>query len=171
MYTPGLAAIIDLTSVPCGNVQKTGPGSYECQHGLEECRGNTLELCGIHHYNTTRKDNIPAWFDFLVCIEKNHIGAGEPCAKASGMNWTTLDTCWNGAEGKALFAAAYDKTEALQPPHQFTPWVTVNGTPQTKDPNHFAEAVCRAYTGPKPAACLDPPADDDDGPGLFVTSA
>ena len=47
------------------------------------------------------------------------------------------------------------------PQHTDTPWVTVNGKPVYNAVNHFATRVCQEYTGPKPAACSDPPVDDD----------
>jgi len=168
MHTPGLAKIISLTSVPNGNVQKFGD-QYQCQHGELECQGNTLELCTIAHYNTT-KDNIPKWFDPLVCYEslgENMISRGEKCATAYGLDWSALQTCYNGPEGKALFAAAYQQT--LPTNHKFTPWVVVNGEAQM-NPGAFVEAVCKAYTGPQPAACANPPTSDDDD-GLVATLA
>jgi interferon gamma-inducible protein 30 len=46
-------------------------------------------------------------------------------------------------------------TNSLQPPHQWTPWVVMNGSPltQTQLDESLTKLVCAAYTGPKPSGC------------------
>jgi interferon gamma-inducible protein 30 len=98
-----------------------------------------------------------------VCLSAAAQGGGglskakaQKCAANSKLAWATLDTCWTGAEGKALDVAAAAKTAALNPPHQFVPWVTLDapGTFCTEAGcDDFIAQVCKAYTGTKPPAC------------------
>jgi interferon gamma-inducible protein 30 len=50
------------------------------------------------------------------------------------------------------------RTNALQPPHQYVPWVTLNGVHtaeiQSKAENNLIQLICDTYQGsPKPEAC------------------
>ncbi len=43
------------------------------------------------------------------------------------MDWDKLNTCYTGREGHQLELGYYNETASLQPPHRYTPWVTING--------------------------------------------
>ncbi|ONK77196.1 uncharacterized protein A4U43_C02F4080 [Asparagus officinalis] len=45
------------------------------------------------------------------------------------------------------------QTDALQPPHEFVPWVVVNGKPLYDDYKNFEAYICKAYDGELPKAC------------------
>lgn len=99
-----------------------------CQHGPTECLYNTLEACAIHHYPTNGQ-----FVPFVVCLSAAAQGSGglstakaQKCAANSKLAWAVLNTCWTGAEGRALDDAAAAKTAALNPPHQYVPWVTLD---------------------------------------------
>lgn len=48
------------------------------------------------------------------------------------------------------------ETNALQPPHQYVPWVVVDGQPLYEDYENFISYVCKGYTGTEmPKACID----------------
>lgn len=143
--------------MPYGNantVTVNGHQHTECQHGPVECEGNMLELCAIH-----LNPKWTTWFPYLVCLEQHGdkiIQAGEECATSAGLDWTSISSCYgdgDGALGKKLVLAASNATGALQPPHQYTPWVTLNGKPLYTTFDNLAQLVCDAYTGPKPAVC------------------
>ena len=59
--------------------------------------------------------------------------------------------------GPAVVLAAGAATGALQPQHEFVPWVTLGGTPGTfcteNGCDNMLAAVCKAYTGTPPASC------------------
>ena len=49
------------------------------------------------------------------------------CAKANKLDWDKIDTCYQGKEGHELELGYYNQTASLQPPHRYTPWITING--------------------------------------------
>lgn len=145
--------------VPYGNAQ-TDPtsGQVTCQHGPTECTGNLLEACAV-----AQSGDGPEWLSFITCMYSNFEAIPQPakgCAKAAGLSWTKLDACATGAEGAALIAANANRTDALNPPHQYVPWVVVDGKlvadPPTGGPalDDVVAAICAAYDGKaKPACC------------------
>jgi interferon, gamma-inducible protein 30 len=143
--------------IPYGNAQ-TDPasGKVSCQHGPTECEGNMIEACSVEHSTGAE------WLSFITCMFADFSAVPKPaqgCAKSSGLDWTTVDTCVTGGEGKKLIAANANRTDNLNPPHQYVPWLTVNGTlvadPPTGGPSQadVVSAICAAYTGKAPACC------------------
>ena len=49
MDAEGVPAIMNLTIVPYGNAHLDGD-TVTCQHGDDECSGNSWEQCAIAHY-------------------------------------------------------------------------------------------------------------------------
>lgn len=163
LNAPGVADITDLTVVPWGNAKAEPSGAVQCQHGANECIANTIESCAIAHSTSTKQ-----WFDFLNCFEsayesswrslwggaKKMEAAAAACASKGGIG--DLSTCYNGDEGKKLQQAAHNATSSLNPPHQYTPWVTINDVPgdmEKWDDNTMLKKICDAYTGTKPSGC------------------
>ena len=52
------------------------------------------------------------------------------------------------------------KTESLDPPHNYVPWIVVDGQHdneiQTAAMNDLVGLVCKLYEGAKPAVCREP---------------
>jgi hypothetical protein len=121
--------IISFNQVSFGNARITPDNkTITCQHGPTECLFNTLEACANHHYPTNGQ-----FVPFVVCLSAAAQGSGglskakaQKCAANSKLDWNVLNTCWTGAEGRALDDAAAAKTAALNPPHQYVPWVTLD---------------------------------------------
>ncbi|NXK38826.1 GILT reductase, partial [Piprites chloris] len=68
-----------------------------------------------------------------------------------------IAACVQGDTGMALMHRNAQLTEALDPPHQFVPWIVINGK-HTDELQAQAEAsllglVCSLYQGEKPEAC------------------
>lgn len=71
------------------------------------------------------------------------------CAKTANLDFDILSTCFNGPESKTLEQQYFDMTPA---DHTYVPWVVINGK-LMDDSDVFLDAVCKAYTGDKPAGC------------------
>ncbi|XP_065190046.1 uncharacterized protein LOC135820917 [Sycon ciliatum] len=146
-----LSSIMTLDFVPWGNAKLVN-NRFECQHGPIECVMNTIEAC-VMHYN---KD-ISVWWPYVVCTEahgyKQTIKTAEQCAKESNIEWQQVYECHGSDLGHTLELAAHNKTMALEPPHTYTPWVTVNGK-HLENTNDLLTTICTLYKGSdKPAAC------------------
>jgi len=154
----GLSTIMNFSYVPYGNARekKKSDGSWEftCQHGTNECIGNTLMVCAMNYHPK------PAdYWPFVECLETASAiqSAGEKCATSAGFSdWSDINTCSTGKLGNTLQHAAAVATESLSPAHQWTPWVVMNGKPlsQSQLGQPLVKLVCDAYKGSdKPAAC------------------
>ncbi|TKS80035.1 Gamma-interferon-inducible lysosomal thiol reductase [Collichthys lucidus] len=151
-----LMDIMDVKLVPYGNAQEKPAGqkyTYECQHGEQECFGNMLETCLLNMTNYA--------FPIIFCMESSSdvIKSAKNCVEvyAPELTWETLMKCVNGDQGMQLMHQNALATQGLKPPHQYVPWVTINGE-HTEDLQDQAMTslytlVCSMYKGPKPPAC------------------
>mmetsp|Transcript_131808 Transcript_131808/g.196414 ORF Transcript_131808/g.196414 Transcript_131808/m.196414 type:complete len:174 (-) Transcript_131808:156-677(-) len=147
----GVADIIDLTLVPFGNARVSG-SQITCQHGPDECTGNLIETCLIHLH-----PKVSDYFPALKCIEAGNdtpAADAKKCITQAGLDYEAVMDCANGSEGAQLEMAAANATAALQPPHTYVPWVTLNDDhlPDT-EADDLLKHVCKAYTGTAPAGC------------------
>lgn len=111
-------------------------------------------------------DGQDEWFPFVSCVE-DAARSGAPtlnvstaCAAQTGLDAEAIAGCYSGSRGTQLQLTAYYETMRLQPPHQWVPWVVVNGQPIYDDVENLATYVCVAYGNQpdKPAACSAVPA-------------
>lgn len=149
--------ILNLKFVPYGNAQQRQSGNqwiFYCQHGQSECIGNLIESCAIYH-NPDETKYVP----FLHCMEYYgpYTTNAEYCASLAGIDYRAITTCVNSEEGNKIEHQMGLETEALNPPHQYVPWFTMNGyhtqTVQNQLSSNFLNYVCQAYTGTKPREC------------------
>jgi len=156
---------------PYGNAQETlnagGTYTYSCQHGPSECAGNMYEACAIEHYgNNSATTGQPKWWPFFYCLEKSGqagvASVAQNCATSTGLNWSTISTCAGSnppqgspTDGNPFMHTIAVSTNNLVPPHQWTPWVVVNGSPlsQTQINSSLINIICSKYTGTKPSCC------------------
>uniref|UniRef100_A0A8C9MGV3 Gamma-interferon-inducible lysosomal thiol reductase n=1 Tax=Serinus canaria TaxID=9135 RepID=A0A8C9MGV3_SERCA len=99
--------MLNITLVPYGNAQErnvSGKLDFQCQHGPEECLGNMMEA-------------------------QNFIPCARQCLQiyAPEVDIGRISTCVQGDTGVALMHHNAQLTEALDPPHQYVPWITING--------------------------------------------
>nr|AEB65934.1 interferon-gamma-inducible-lysosomal thiol reductase [Takifugu obscurus] len=151
-----LSDIMSLTVVPYGNAEETYDGHkyiFECQHGEEECLGNMIQTCLL---NLTKSA-----FPVIFCMESSTdaIKSAKACVEiyTPELDWDTIMKCVNGDLGNQLMHQNALKTKALQPPHQYVPWVTINGVHteelQEKAMTSLFTLVCSMYKGTKSPAC------------------
>ncbi|NXM31790.1 GILT reductase, partial [Oxyruncus cristatus] len=151
--------MLNITLVPYGNAQErnvSGKWDFQCQHGPEECLGNMIEACLMHEAK-----NFSTYFPVIFCLESGSSITKnlEACLQiyAPELDRGRIAACVQGDTGMALMHQNAQLTEALDPPHQFVPWIVINGK-HTDELQAQAEAsllglVCRLYQGEKPEAC------------------
>uniref|UniRef100_A0A8D2ZW02 Gamma-interferon-inducible lysosomal thiol reductase n=1 Tax=Scophthalmus maximus TaxID=52904 RepID=A0A8D2ZW02_SCOMX len=151
-----LSDIMSVTLVPYGNAGEKPDGQkyiFECQHGEQECLGNMIETCLINKTNYA--------FPIIFCMESSSdvIKSAKSCVEIYDpeLSWDNVMSCVNGNLGNQLMHLNAMKTKALNPPHKYVPWVTINGEHtedlQDKAMSSLFELVCNLYKGPKPPAC------------------
>jgi len=141
---------LDVKLNPYGNTVKTGKHEFECQHGPEECKAAKMEGCLIHKTKDSEDQSLT--FKLINCIETNdpaNINVTRQCMTTLGIESPTFDEvleCATGAEGNKLFAQFGEETDALIPPHQYTPWIVFNNKwdqrLQDEAGENLAKALC-----------------------------
>jgi len=111
---------------PYGNAHESWDGTawnFDCQHGANECYGNTIEACALEHLSKEEG------YNFLICIEgnirrlsKDFDKTLEYCVSEQNIRKTILE-CAKGSEGNSLMHNVAQKT----PNHNYVPWVHYNG--------------------------------------------
>ncbi|XP_004294783.1 PREDICTED: gamma-interferon-inducible lysosomal thiol reductase isoform X1 [Fragaria vesca subsp. vesca] len=146
LFEDDLISIVDLKLVPWGNAKLRGNDTFVCQHGPSECLLNTVEACAIKTWPALN-DHFP----FIYCVEslayEGKYPQWESCYEKLGLNSTPIAECYNSGTGKELELQYAAETDALQPPHQYVPWVVVDGQPLYEDYENFLSYVCNAYNG------------------------
>ncbi|XP_024190592.1 gamma-interferon-responsive lysosomal thiol protein isoform X1 [Rosa chinensis] len=153
-----LVSIVNLRLVPYGNAQVKAPNkTIVCQHGPDECYFNSIEACAIHLWSDVKRH-----FKFIHCLESKLIEglhsskeyAWESCCVKLEMDSDRLGKCYRSGYEKKLILENAKETDHLVPPHEYVPWVVVNGQPLKDDYLNFVRYVCNAYKdSPKPKAC------------------
>jgi hypothetical protein len=137
-------------------------GVYSCQHGAEECTTDVYELCALYKLSGNLKsielgDTTEKAWSFMYCMEQNH---GDPAYAQScftstmsqtTLTWSAIEECARTESNAVQFAAS-----VATPSHDYVPWILIDHKPlqNTKTSTGLVNAICRAYTGPKPIRCL-----------------
>merc|ERR1712241_1169676 len=94
-----------------------------------------------------------SYWPFVLCLESNDGDfdvIGQQCASKTKVDFDSIKACVNGAEGNAAEHKMAVKTENLNPPHQCTPWIVVNGKHneiiQRRAQMNLVKYVCEEYT-------------------------
>uniref|UniRef100_A0A7M4FC20 Gamma-interferon-inducible lysosomal thiol reductase n=1 Tax=Crocodylus porosus TaxID=8502 RepID=A0A7M4FC20_CROPO len=111
-------------SAPERNV--SGRWQFECQHGAEECLGNMMEACLMDVLQ-----DFDVYFLTIFCMESGSSVTGNlgACLQvyAPTVNPSDIMACVKGDQGIKLMHNNAQRTDALQPPHSYVPWIVVNG--------------------------------------------
>uniref|UniRef100_A0A6V7QRA9 Gamma-interferon-inducible lysosomal thiol reductase n=1 Tax=Ananas comosus var. bracteatus TaxID=296719 RepID=A0A6V7QRA9_ANACO len=152
IFSNGLVSIVDLDLVPYGNARVSSDGSFICQHGANECLLNVIEACAIKEW-----PDVQEHFRFIHCVENLILGQKEnewqSCFQVAGLSSEAVVDCYNSGYGRQLELQYAAETDALRPPHQYVPWVVVDGKPLYADYMNFEAHICGAYDGKLPKAC------------------
>ncbi|KAK1285332.1 hypothetical protein QJS10_CPB20g00232 [Acorus calamus] len=153
IFDDGLFSVVDLELVPYGNARIVDSnGTIACQHGPYECLLNTVEACAIDTW-----PDLATHFQFIYCVERLVVERKytdwESCFQATGLDSQAVLNCYNNGRGKQLELQYASRTNALQPPHTYVPWVVVDGQPLYDDYENFESYICKAYKGNPPRAC------------------
>ena len=154
-----IGRIMNVHLFPYGNARETKKGGkwvFTCQHGKQECIGNLIETCAIHFY-----PKVSVHFPFIHCIETSNElprKAAPTCAQKLGLDYSKIQSCANSDLGNKLEHEMALKTESLDPPRKYVPWITLEGVHTEKIENEavrdFKGLICKTYKGsPKPAPC------------------
>ncbi|XP_059660906.1 gamma-interferon-responsive lysosomal thiol protein-like [Cornus florida] len=155
IFTNGLIDIVDLTLFPWGNAKIKGNNTVVCQHGPFECLLNTVEACAISVW-----PDLNEHFPFIYCIEtlvyNRTYPEWESCFEKLSLDPTPISDCVSTGYGAELELQYAADTNALEPPHEYVPWVVVDGQPLYEDYENFISYICKAYKGTTvPSACSD----------------
>ena len=91
--------------------QKKPDGSLSSMHGEKEVQGNIDQLCARDQGDNAK------YLKFLTCVNKdwrNIPTNTDACAKEAGLDAAKLKECKDGAKGKELLSASFDKATAKQ---------------------------------------------------------
>ncbi|XP_063003467.1 gamma-interferon-inducible lysosomal thiol reductase [Elgaria multicarinata webbii] len=154
--------IMNVTLVPYGNARETkGPTKWEfdCQHGEDECLGNMMETCILHLLPDPLFHMLT-----IFCLESSiYVSRNlQTCMKLyfPHVPLDNITNCVNGELGNKLMHQNAQLTEGLKPPHDYVPWILVNGK-HTEDLQKQAQEslfklVCSLYEANPILPCQDP---------------
>ncbi|XP_050224270.1 gamma-interferon-responsive lysosomal thiol protein [Mercurialis annua] len=152
-----LFSIVDLHLSPWGNTKFKSNDTFVCQHGPSECLLDTVEACAIHLWPRFEEH-----FGFIHCVEslvvEHKYTEWESCFAKLGLAAEPILDCYASGLGKELELQYAAETNALQPPHQYVPWVVVDGKPLYEDYENFVSYICKAYkstSNSAPKACSE----------------
>ncbi|CAD5172419.1 unnamed protein product [Musa acuminata subsp. malaccensis] len=153
IFHDGLISIVDLDLIPYGNARLGSNSTMSCQHGPNECLLNTVEACAINAW-----PDLSIHFSFIYCVEhlvlEHKYTEWESCFSKLGLDSNAVLNCYDSGHGKELELQYAEKTDSLQPPHRYVPWVVVDGQPLYEDYEKFEAYICKAYHGEPPETCL-----------------
>ncbi|KAF5744483.1 gamma-interferon-inducible lysosomal thiol reductase-like isoform X1 [Tripterygium wilfordii] len=148
LFEDDLISIVDLKLVPWGNAKILGNDTFKCQHGPYECLLNTVEACAIHVL-----PKVDEHFPFIYCVEslvyQHKYAQWESCFEKLGLDSKPISDCYSSGFGKELELQYAAETNDLQPPHEYVPWVVVDGQPLYEEYQDFISYICKAYKGTK----------------------
>merc|ERR1719513_455165 len=94
----------------------------------------------------------------LADLTDDPVSSAKGCVRdLSSLSYDAVKDCSAGKEGNKLEHSMGAKTESLDPPHKYVPWVVVNGEHtdelQEKAQSDLLGLVCSLYQGAQPAEC------------------
>lgn len=120
-----------------------------CQHGSDECLGNTIQACAISMAEQAQ------YLSLVFCM------AGKPdfsiekasyeCMASANIDHAKVKQCAESPEGNKLMAELGKQTQAVQG-RLGTPWVVIDGT-NLNNVTDLMKTVCQAVGDDGPSSC------------------
>lgn len=112
---------------------------FSSLHGQPEVDEDIRQLCAM-------KIAPEKYMDYIVCQNKdirNAAANAETCAASAGIDFSELNACFEGAEGKQLLTESFAKANAAQA--QGSPTIIVNGNDYNsgRDALSFQKEICK----------------------------
>jgi len=133
---PDHADLADVTIYPYGNAHETeqaGTYTFTCQHGPNECYGNSYYECA-NVLLTKKYGNTENAKKFIVCMEANVVKHGKNfdfaayhCLQDIPQDLSLLQLCVQDSKvSNPLMHLVAQKTDSLVPKHTYVPWIVVD---------------------------------------------
>jgi len=153
--TKNIDLLADFSLYPYGNAHQSlakKKWEFKCQHGAEECSGNLMQNCALNQTNFKNGIN------FIVCFEENILSfnkdldqTGQHCADDFNLDFSEIKRCMGSDLGNMVQHEVAVKTESLQPPRDYVPWIVVNGQHDTNIEDQILQNmvgyICKNYQG------------------------
>ena len=154
------SGIMEVKLYPYGNAfekKVDGKWQFTCQHGKVECEMNLIETRAIHILGHANQ-----FMEYIHCVETTpSLVNAKVCADQLKIDWGSILNCYKSTEGNLLEHDMAVATNALNPPHNYVPWLVGNGqhNEELEDDmlTNLMEWVCQTYEGVKPHACRTMP--------------
>ncbi|CAN7945299.1 unnamed protein product [Ixodes hexagonus] len=128
--------------------------SITCQHGANECKGNTIQACAIKKYTRTKE-----WLSLIACMSafSDPYRQGKKCAESLKLEWPDVGRCSNGKEGQDLLYLMGRLTKAQRPRVNHVPYVVFDGVydrdTEARAEKSLFDVVCEKLGEEKPHIC------------------
>lgn len=165
LYPFGNAQVQDIKDVSEGyqywhadQIQSGFQYVIACQHGEDECFGNTVQACALELLDNETSAS------FILCMDsKDGVSqewASHDCAHDLNIELDPIRDCTQGPDGNLALAKLGEATSEVKD-RQYVPWVLLNGkhsgdAEQDGDEGnkgHFLQEVCALLEDPQPKAC------------------
>ena len=131
-----------------GNVSPNG--ELTSMHGASEVTDDLVQVCAQRHS--------PHFFELVLCQNRDlKNGDWRPCAAEAGIPAGPLRTCAEGAEGRQLLAASFERARERQATGSPTMYFGGERYAGSRRPRDLLKAICRTYRTDPPDACHDIP--------------
>jgi interferon gamma-inducible protein 30 len=126
LKNPSFSQLAKVNFIPFGNAKENKVGDkyeFTCQHGPNECYGNTVNNCALSKLSYENGLNFMVCFDgAIVKFSKDVKKALEECIENQQLH-DDIISCADNMEGNNLMHIAAQKT----PEHKYVPWIHFNG--------------------------------------------
>ena len=156
-------SIIDVLDTMGGSLEFTidyiandlGDGKFNSLHGQPEVDENIRQLCAM-------KYNPDEYMDFIICQNKDIMNADktfEKCADSAGLDYESINACFESGEGADLLSESIKRAEAREARGSPTIYLDGEAYDGKRDSDSFLKAVCAKVDHP---ACTGVPVCSDD---------